>query len=222
MLYNTTLTAVCKICQNKTRPIFDKQFKINYHQCLECGFLFIEPQNLPSRDEELKIYLQHNNSIENEGYVSMLRDFIDRTVKPYSKGESVLDFGSGPNPVLAQIMEQDGFNVDIYDPFFSPTEVFKNKAYDVITSTEVFEHLQHPLKMFEQLYQALKPGGIIALMTMFHPDDDEVFQNWWYRRDITHISFYTHKTFTQIAKSFNMNILLLDPKNICVMQKIQE
>ena len=95
----------CKICTNKTRSILDKQFEVTYYQCLSCNFLFIEPNRLPKKEEELNVYLQHENSLECEGYVNMFRKFINQAIKPYCKGKSVLDFGSGPEPVLAHLMK---------------------------------------------------------------------------------------------------------------------
>lgn len=40
--------------------------------------------------------------------------------------KSGLDFGSGPSPVLAMIMERDyGFDMDIYDLFYSPEKPYR-------------------------------------------------------------------------------------------------
>ncbi len=210
----------CKICNNKTRKLSDIQFKINYYNCPNCNFIFSDPNNFVTEQEELKVYKLHENSLENAGYVKMFKDFIDKTVIPYKSNiKTALDFGSGPEPVLAHLLKEEGFDVDIYDPFFSPEKVYENKTYDLITSTEVFEHFKDPLKSFETIYKSLKPNGFLATMTLYHPQDDDKFQNWWYRRDETHISFYTHETMKHLAKIFNMKVLFLDPKNLCVMQK---
>jgi 2-polyprenyl-3-methyl-5-hydroxy-6-metoxy-1,4-benzoquinol methylase len=36
--------------------------------------------------------------------------------------------------------------MEIYDSYFSPEKVFLGKKYNLITSTEVFEHLDDPLR----------------------------------------------------------------------------
>jgi len=150
----------------------------------------------------------------------MFKDFINRAIKPYkADAESVLDFGSGPEPVLAHLLGQEGFKVEIYNPYFSPEKVYENRTYDLIASTEVFEHFENPVESFKTLYNCLKAEGIISIMTLYHPQDREKFQNWWYRRDETHISFYSHDTIKYLADVFNMKILLLDSKDLCVMQK---
>ncbi len=210
----------CKICNNKTITIYDRQFSVNYYNCVNCDYIFIDPDEIVSEEEELKIYQLHENTLENTGYVDMFKDFISRTIMPYKAYvESVLDFGCGPGPVLAYLLTQEGFNVDKYDPYFFPEKTYENKTYDLITSTEVFEHFENPIKSFRTLYNCLKPEGIISIMTLYHPQDREKFQNWWYRRDKTHISFYSHDTIKYLADVFNMKILLLDSKNLCVMQK---
>lgn len=211
----------CKICNNKTVIIYDKQFDINYYNCTNCDCIFINPDNIVAKEEELKIYNYHKNTLENAGYVNMFRDFITKTIVPYKSNiKSALDFGSGPEPVLAHLLREEGFEVDIYDPFYSADKVYENKTYDLITSTEVFEHLSEPVKTLETLCKSLNPNGIISIMTLFHLQDSEKFQNWWYRRDCTHIFFYSHDTFKYLAEAFNLKILLLDSKNLCVMQKI--
>ncbi len=211
----------CKICNSTTLTVKDKQFRLDYFNCTNCDYLFLNPDDIVSKEEELRIYELHQNTLENTGYVNMFKDFIKKTITPHQSNiKTALDFGSGPEPVLAHLLTEEGFDVDIYDPFFSPNKIYENKTYDLITSTEVVEHLKNPLETFELLYNCLNPEGILSMLTLFHPQDDERFQTWWYRRDTTHISFYTHTTFKYLAEKFNMKIVFLDNKNTCAMQKL--
>jgi cyclopropane fatty-acyl-phospholipid synthase-like methyltransferase len=123
--------------------------------------------------------------------------------------------------VLSEILSRSGYTTDIYDKYFfrkkpCPEDMPK---YNIITSTEVFEHIRHPLLILKFLKKLLKPGGIIALMTLFAPDDVDSFKNWWYLRDSTHISFYSINTFTMLAKKTDLKILKTDNKNICTLAK---
>lgn len=210
----------CKICNSESSILYDRQFDINYYHCKNCDFIFIHPDCLVSKQEELRIYEQHNNSLNNASYVAMLKGFIDRAVTPYSLNtKNILDFGSGPQPILAHLLKEKGYEVDIYDLYYSPEKIYLDRVYDLITITEVIEHLQNPVEILETLYKRLKPSGIMAITTLYHPNDSELFQNWWYRRDKTHISFYSHDTMKYLANKFKMKILLLEPKNLCVLQK---
>ena len=62
-------------------------------------------------------------------------------------------------------------------------------------------------------------AGLLAVMTLFHPEDTYLFKKWWYKRDPTHISFYTMETFQKIAGILNLKILKTDERNICIFRK---
>lgn len=209
----------CKICSNKTSIIVDSQYDQNYYYCNNCEFIFLEESKIISPEKEKKEYQFHQNSFENEGYVNMFCEFIDKAFRPHkSQIKTALDFGSGPGPVLAELLRQEGFQTDIYDKYFSPKKVYLNKKYDLITATEVIEHLKDPLPTLKLLKSLLNKDGTIAIMTLFHQNDIEEFKKWWYRRDSTHISFYTPKTIEYMAKLLDLKFQLIDKKNICVLE----
>ncbi|MCP5104760.1 MAG: class I SAM-dependent methyltransferase [bacterium] len=223
----------CKICAHDTAAIFDRQFKMDYYLCPNCEFMFRDETQIPSPEREKAEYLTHQNTLGNEGYVNMLREFIHKTVTPFQPEptgggkRNALDFGSGPGDcVLAHLLrEENGYDVDIYDVYFAPGKIYMGKSYDLITCTEVPEHLNDPPATLRLLKKHLKPGGILALTTLFHPiaEDnpagEEQFQDWWYRRDITHTCFYRPKTFRFIAGLLEMKVLMMDGRNCISLQK---
>lgn len=211
----------CKICSQRATKLRDEQFNIDYYFCNYCKFIFIDAVHIVDPEEEVAVYQQHNNTMENERYVNMFEDFIKKGIDPYlSQTGKALDFGCGPGPVLATLLKRKGFDVDIYDPYFAPQKIYLNKEYDLITATEVFEHLRYPYEATTLLTEHLKDGGILAIMTLFHPGGDaKAFNNWWYRRDPTHISFYTLETFKVLASLLGLEVLFYDEKNICILTK---
>ncbi len=210
----------CKICLSATTVISDARFKAAYYLCPKCNYIFLDPQGIITPEEEVELYNFHNNTLSNQGYVKMFEDFIAKSIDPHAHQiKTALDFGSGPGPVLAYLLERKGVSIDIYDPYFAPQKVYQEKTYDLITSTEVFEHLSDPRETTDMLVKHLNPHGILAIMTLFHADDSEHFKTWWYRRDPTHISFYSPKTFQVLASILGLKVLLMDPKNICVLGK---
>ncbi len=211
--------ASCKICSNKTKKIYDSQYDQNYYYCDNCEFICLEENKIISSAQEKKEYQFHQNNFENDGYVNMFRKFIDKAIRPHKSSiKTALDFGSGPGPVLAELLKQEGFETDVYDKYFSPEKIHLNKKYDLITATELFEHLKAPLPTLKLLKSLLNKNGIIAIMTLFHKNDIEEFKKWWYRRDSTHISFYTPKTFECMANLLGMKTKIVDQKNICLLQ----
>ncbi|MFA5420514.1 MAG: class I SAM-dependent methyltransferase [Patescibacteria group bacterium] len=212
---------LCKICGAKTREIFHEKFKIKYFECLDCDFIFKDEKRLITPEEELRIYNRHNNSIDDPRYVAYFKDFIEKAIIPNcANPKNVLDFGSGPSPVLAMILERDyNFSVDIYDPFYSPEKVYKNKKYDLIVSTEVVEHLKNPLDYFLKFKDLLVDGGFLCVMTLFHPNNDDKFKSWRYIGDKSHISFFTLKTMNFIAKKTKLNLTYSDNRRYAVFKK---
>ena len=210
----------CKICSSFLKKIEDKEKLLDYYRCCSCGFIALGDNHRVDREREKKQYDQHNNSLENEGYVQMFEEFIDLSIVPYLETiKTALDFGSGPTPVFSELLKRRGLEVDIYDIFYAPKRVYETKSYDLITSTEVFEHLSKPLEVFELLTRHLNTNGYIAVMTKFSPTDNNEFLNWWYRRDPTHISFFTPKSFEIMAEKVGLKLLKTINSNIAVFQK---
>ncbi|WP_031517881.1 class I SAM-dependent methyltransferase [Desulfofalx alkaliphila] len=205
----------CWLCKATALPIAEG--RPAYYQCPSCDLIFIDQNYILSQDEEKERYLFHDNSLDNKGYVSMFKSFIDKAVTPYAGGvKKGLDFGCGPGPVLSKLLSDRGIEMEHYDPYFYNNVKFDGKEYHLITATEVFEHLRRPDQVLHFLKKHLAPEGILAVMTLFHGNSD--FTSWWYKLDPTHICFYSHKTFHWIAEHYNFSILYLDSKNICVLQ----
>jgi SAM-dependent methyltransferase len=197
--------------------------KNNYWHCENCQFISKAHNELITEAQERVIYDIHQNFIGDEKYEAYFRKFIKKTLVPFLKPNMQgLDFGSGPEPVLATLFERE-YNVtmDIYDLFYAPNESYLSKQYDFIVCTEVIEHLQNPLAYFNLFKARLKENGVLAIMTQFHNNQTEDFINWHYTRDRSHISFYTPQTFAVIAKLVGLEILLHDnQKCIAFKRKI--
>jgi len=173
-----------------------------------------------SKEAEKADYQKHENSLNSPGYVTMFGNFIASVIDPYIQAPAkVLEFGSGPGPVLAYLLKEKGFDVDQYDPYFSPEKVYEGKLYDLITSTEVIEHLKNPLKEFKLLVNLLKPGGYLALMTKFHLDNEDIFWQWQYRREKSHIAFYKEDTLKYLAEKYRFKKVFCDHEKIYLLQK---
>lgn len=211
---------LCKLCTSATNLWQHSSFEQHYAYCPQCELIAQEESYNVSLEREKQQYDQHHNTLENEGYVAMFETFLDFFWHDFTcKDISCLDFGSGPTPVLSTLMHKRGANVDYYDKFYQPKRVFEGKSYDLITSTEVFEHLNHPLETLMLLAHHLKPQGYIALMTLFHDNSMENFWKWWYRRDPTHITFYTPKTLDFLAQACGLKLIRSDGKRIALLQK---
>ncbi len=212
------LTSFCKVCHAPVIELNDKQFNIVYLRCSTCGFVHLDDQFHVSFDEEKEEYNLHENSADDEGYVNYLNNFLKIAVDPFINEGSMLDYGCGPGPVLAMLMNKRGFSTKTYDRHFPHDYDALEHKYDLITSTEVFEHFHDPVSEMKKICDLLNPNGILSIMTSV-PPHGEAFLKWGYRRERTHISFYTRKSLEQLAKAVDMKVIFHDEKRVTVFQK---
>jgi SAM-dependent methyltransferase len=72
--------------------------------------------------------------------------------------------------------------------------------FDMVTMTEVFEHLTRPVDELRNVVAAMRPGGFLIGTTGWVDRMDTDFPLWWYKGAQTHISFLSTKSFAIIAK----------------------
>ena len=188
---------ICPLCQSHHIHAFDRVHGRLYMDCEDCGLIHMATGDRPDAATELARYQNHQNNPNDQGY----RRFLDRLVAPLVgrlvPGMEGLDYGSGPGPTLSVMLREQGYVMSIYDPFFSVDLHALDRSYDFVTCTEVAEHFFEPGKEFERLNGLIRPGGFLAVMTeTYH---DQVFAEWRYARDETHVVFYRKKTLQWIA-----------------------
>ena len=183
-----------------------EHYASDYYQCQRCRLIFAPPKDRPNATEELDRYDTHENDPTDEGYRNFLSHLftpLNDRLPPNSYG---LDFGCGPGPTLNLMFEEVDHRMEIYDPFYADNESVFDQQYDFITATEVLEHLFHPGKELERLWECLNPGGYLGIMTKIAEDDPDFFADWHYRLDLTHVTFYTTDTFRWLADKWNASV----------------
>lgn len=173
--------------------------------CDDCGLVFVPlVQHLDAKAEKAR-YDLHRNTPEDKGYVRFLNRLVSQVTEKVQAGRSCLDFGSGPSPVMAHLLEQHGYITSIYDPFYANTPEVLSRSYDLITCCEVAEHLSRPGRIFQTLTRLLTPGGVLAVMTQPLPQQKN-FPSWHYKNDLTHVCFYSCETFSYIADTHDCSL----------------
>lgn len=188
-----------------------------YWRCMTCEATFLDPDQRPGSDEELAHYRHHENDPDDQHYRAFLAKLAEPLITKLKPGLTGLDYGCGPGPALASMLVEAGVSMSLYDPFFQDDPTVLQRRYDVITLSEVAEHLHDPAGEFEYLDRLLKPGGWLGVMTCFQTDDAR-FANWHYRRDPTHVVFYRARTFEVIAEQRGLR-LEIPQKDVVLMQK---
>jgi hypothetical protein len=184
----------CPLCGGRSAPFIASTRKTSsrYYLCGICGFIALAPGERPTASAAKARYLLHDNDPEDPGYRKFVSDFASQAIIPYiAPGARILDFGSGPRPLLAELLSERGFACDIYDPNFARTRAWRRRTYEAVALHEVAEHLADPGATLGLLAERVAPCGILALRSRFPPGQRQDFAQWWYRMDPTHISFYT-------------------------------
>ena len=178
-------------------------YRREYYQCERCRLVFVPPwQHLPT-DQEKAHYDFHENNPEDEHYRQFLSRLADPLKARIDLGAEGLDFGSGPGPTLSVILREAGFTTGVYDIFYATDKSVLSRQYDFITATEVVEHLSQPGEVLGRLWDTLKPGGWLGLMTKLVLSK-EAFSQWHYKNDPTHICFFSRETFDYLCQSWGV------------------
>lgn len=211
----------CPVCKSLVTGYAHQKLKNLYHICSNCEFIFKDSTQIPTDDVAFTQYQTHKNSKEDECYIEYLYHFINITLKPFTQiqGETGLEFGSGPSPVLAELLsKREGATMENYDLYYAPEKCYEGKRYDFITSTEVIEHIENPLELFQFFKTHLNPGGILAVMTNFSEPTEDFLDKWHYLRDVTHISFYNPKNLEYIAREIGFELIFHDSKKCATLR----
>jgi len=195
----------CIVCKSELVSSFITKDIKTYWQCSHCSVKFLDQAFFIDEDTEKGRYLEHHNEIGDPAYLKFLSKLSEPLMAKLKPDDRGLDFGCGHGPALAEMLKAKGYDIDLYDPFFYPNKEIFSKKYNFITCTETAEHFFNPNKEFKTLDSLLLPDAWLGVMTTFLTED-KLFENWYYRRDPTHVVFYSQKTFEVIAEQNNWQL----------------
>lgn len=173
-----------------------------------------------SIDAQRLRYRQHENTIDNAGYVERFHRLISLLREKTPEARRILDYGCGHPSVFVDLLKSAGYEAVGYDPLFAPNARLA-PAFDAVVSVETFEHFADPANDLARIASLLHPGGILAIMTLFHRGPESL-EDWWYVRDPTHVSFYSPATIRFISEAYGFTPLLIDDKSIAFLLKREE
>ena len=212
--------SVCPVCRSKKVRYFQRVDDHLYWRCQLCQATFLDPAQRLDEQAEKAHYDHHQNEISDPGYrrfLSRLADPLMQRLAGRQGPQQGLDYGCGPGPALAAMLQAAGHSMSVWDPIYAPDRHALQARYDFITCTEVLEHCYEPAQVFAQMIGLLKPDGWLGVMTTFQTDDDR-FVGWHYRRDPTHVVFYRPFTLTYLAEVHDCSIEF-PTANVALLQR---
>lgn len=168
----------------------------HFLRCPACGLVFVPVAEHPTLDEERLRYGSHQNAGDDPGHRARLLRVLDALRAGLPPPASVLDYGSGPRPVLARLAAAAGYAATAHDPLYAPRDFAPGERWDAVLCHEVTEHFREPAAEFDRLAGILAPEGVLVVVTQPPPED---VANWWYAKDLTHLCFYTPRTMDWLA-----------------------
>ena len=208
---------ICIVCKNQEAVDFKNIKQKRYWKCSYCEAIFLDKEFYLSSNDEYKHYLTHNNDVNDPRYKKFLSNLMLPLIERMKLNSIGLDYGCGPGPALSLMLREKGYQMFNYDPFFHPKKSNLLKKYDFISCSETVEHFHNPFYEFTRFNELLNDGGIIGIMTNFHSKEN-IFENWYYIKDPTHVVFYNKKTFQIIAKIFDWDCEFLG-NNLVFLKK---
>ncbi len=188
---------LCTLCLS---PLIQK-IDEDYFDCSVCRALVKDISLYPNAEDEKMRYLTHNNDVNDPRYQNFTSPIFNYILVRYSVDDEGLDFGCGTGPVITKMLQDSGYRVAQYDPYFANHPENLEKTYDYIAACEVVEHFYNPRREFNKLQQLLNYNGSLVIMTLLY-DDSKDFKTWYYRKDPTHVFIYRRETFDYICKEF--------------------
>lgn len=195
----------CILCASESSHFFSAPTEAkSYLRCPECDLIFMLPKYRLNDEQERDRYLTHKNSLDDVEYSKYVKPIFDYVIKHVELSSKGLDYGCGEVPMITHLLKKNGYDLSTFDPYFKNDLQSLESTYDFIVSVEVIEHFYSPAQEFTRLKSLLNKTGFIALMTSPH-DQQTNFAQWHYRRDPTHVCFYSEKTFAWIKNHFGFD-----------------
>jgi hypothetical protein len=199
----------CKVCGSDTEFKFEKlvlnKYDVKYYQCNSCMFLQTEKvywlnEAYSSAITKQDIGLVYRNLLYAPIVSSIIKLF-------FNSNKKFLDYGGGYG-LFVRIMRDFGFNFYRFDTyceniFAEGFDEVDSEKYELLTSFEVFEHLENPLQEIDKM---LLKSKSILFSTELQPSND--IEKWWYVMPETgqHISLFSFDSLKFIALKYNLNL----------------
>ena len=141
---------ICIVCKNQKASVFTNIKQKRYWNCSYCESIFLDKEFYLNFNDEHKHYLTHNNDVNDPRYKQFLSNLMLPLIDRIKLNSIGLDYGCGPGPALSLMLQEKGYQMFNYDPFFHPKKSNLLKKYDFISCSETVEHFHNPFIRHER------------------------------------------------------------------------
>jgi SAM-dependent methyltransferase len=196
---------LCDLCGHPDLTPIPPAQNRRLSQCPACRQIVVDPSHWPTLTQEKARYDLHDNRWDNPDYREYLQKIADHFLSFFNRPLRILDFGSGPDGVLARLLQQSGQTVVAYDPLYNLPLPPSAGLFDAIILCEVFEHLRDLDSELALIRQSLAPDGVLYLRTeLLNPG--QPLDSWWYMNDSTHLRFLCPESLVFLAQRLDLEV----------------
>lgn len=235
------ISIVCPLCNsNRYQDIYKERGVLGIVRCIDCDLIYVNPRlknpegvywgDADKYFKEAKLIFEgkashhrDQNYIEDLNLIYQYKpegNFLDigtnmgfflRNAKGF-KGWNL--YGVEPSPSLSDIARKY-FGLNIKTAFLEDAK-FENDYFDVVTMTDVFEHITNPDKILTEIGRILKPDGILfvkvpnGLFNLFKfkiakrmgkLKDYDIFDSY------EHVVHYSDKTLKKMLEKYGFKVI---------------
>lgn len=177
----------CPLCNgNRYRKIATEWGVLGIVKCRDCGLIYVnprlkEPEKIywGSKERYIKeaelIFEGKKMSHRDVNYLTDLKKI--EKIKPTgnfldigtnmgmflrnARNRGWKLFGIEPSPALSEIAREK-FGLNIFTGFLHENK-FSDNFFDIVTMTDVFEHITRPQEMLKDVHKIIKPNGLLFI-----------------------------------------------------------
>ena len=211
----------CQICGGAARTVLQKEFnvscgdyfvgrrlfatdvgRLDLHECVQCGFGYFPAMQAWAE-------ATYRADIYNDDYHLCDQPFLGERPRKLAAWLGailapceLIDYGGGQG-LLAECLNNQGFNARSCDPFYGSSRVAVGQA-DVVTAFELVEHVPDQRGLFMDLKSLCKPHGLIIFSTLLkQPVLDH--GDWWYAAPRNgHVSMHAADSLKRITSAVGL------------------
>jgi 2-polyprenyl-3-methyl-5-hydroxy-6-metoxy-1,4-benzoquinol methylase len=170
----------CPSCQSDQATVAGEKHGFQLVVCRDCQTIFTERLPIFAEAENYDEYYTEANLQVPEIINKRVGEIIDGFAK-HRQTNRLLDIGFGAGTILqiAQQKDWDVFGVEVSKPAVEQAEkagfsvfhgelgaaAYPDHYFDVITASEIVEHLPEPQELFNEVARILRPGGLFWVTT---------------------------------------------------------
>ncbi len=230
---------VCPLCGSASHTgIYKERSAVGIVRCKDCSLVYTNPMvKEPEKNywgDEKKYFEEARLVFEGKGKSHRDVNYIDdlKMIERFKPTGNFLDIGTNmgmflrhtrgkqwnvtgiePSPALSD-MAKKYFGLNIKTCYLHEAG-FQDKSFDVVTMTDVFEHIAEPKKMLEDIKKVLKKDGILFikvpngrynLLKLFLARLTKKTESYDIFDSYEHLTHYSHKTLKRMLEGSGFKV----------------